>query len=187
MADPSTPSDGNLYVENMMLYRFTSLEIYSIDDLKKYHLVIDNNRIFQQVDKLESIVKYTKKTNKSDIVYKNNITVVLTGNSNIYNHGILGDNVESDGFEVYIDDLLYSEYRLGNKDVFETLRPTLVDYISEKAGLEIILTISNSLTGSRIGVFNQSGALLGESEPIGKGFRWLHILGVSTIKSYNFV
>jgi hypothetical protein len=85
-----------------------------------------------------------------------------------------------------------ARFELPGDSVFETLRPTIVDLIPENRGEEILLTVSDSNSGSRISVFSLEGKLLGSSDPIGRGFRWLHLLaaaefGIDNVKSIAVV
>lgn len=109
----------------------------------------------------------------------NGILVVLTGNSSEYPHGILGDTVESKGFSIYRGETLLHTYTLPAGSVFETLRPLIADIVPEHPGEELILTTSDREKGAKIQVFSLEGELLGESQAIGKAFRWLHILAAA--------
>ncbi len=107
--------------------------------------------------------------------------VILGDASNDYGHGILGDKIEPSGFSVYrISTGLQSvgKYKLPRGSVFETLRPTLAD-IDGDGIPEILLTVSNSQVGAAIHAFRLDGSPFAESDPIGLGNRWTHLLGAA--------
>jgi hypothetical protein len=184
--DYSTPQNGNLYIEGSIEFSPNRMEIYpNAEVLKKQNLVLEENRIYSNTIERRNIVN-TNKTKGSDKVWINQERyVILTGNSAEYPHGILGDSIESTGFEVYDGENLIVKYELPKGRVFETLRATIAEIVSENKGKEIILTSSDKENGSRVDIYSQSGELLGVSSPIGRGFRWLHILGVGRFDNSN--
>ena len=104
--------------------------------------------------------------------------LMLTNPSSRYPHGILGDRTEATGFTVVETDPipnLVHEYRLSGDDVFETLVPMWAD-IDSDGKEEIVLTKSNARSGSRLQIYADDGKLIGESDPIGLGFRWRHVI-----------
>jgi hypothetical protein len=175
----STPRDGNLYIEAFD-FSGNRTEVYSDHKvLEKRELLFGNNRIYAS-DREQKIDVYKNQTPGSDIVWIDEVTsVVLTGSTSDYPHGILGDRIESTGFAVYRDNNLISKYELPKGRVYETLRATVAELILENEGQEIILTSSDHFNGSRVDVYSLSGELLGVSDSIGRGFRWLHVLGVA--------
>ena len=178
--DLSTPKDGNLFTNTISPFIPGKMEMYDDDKiLNERNLVLRNERIYENV--LSGInIAIPNRTLNTDIVWINNETyVVLTGNSDRYPHGILGDKIESTGFAVYTDSKMVSSYELPTNRVFETLRPLAADIIPENPGSEIILTSSNDSEGARVEVYSQGGVLLGKSSSIGRGYRWLHILGAA--------
>lgn len=184
--DYSTPLDGNLTIklENPFIPdNITTYSDYTI--LDEHNISFKYSRIYRHIDRPDSIELHDKTIN-SDVVWVDDETyIILTGNSNSYPHNILGDSIESTGFKVYRNDKLYLEYNLPIGRVFETLRPLVADIILDNTGVEIILTSSDINNGSRVDVFSLSGELLSSSEPIGRGFRWLHVLGVMTQGEFN--
>lgn len=176
--DYSTPKDGNLLINDSSPFVPENMEIYNDDEvLVKRNLVLKNNRIYENVLG-EVSLDIPNRTLNTDIVWINNDTfVALTGNSERYLHGILGDKIESTGFEVYKNGQMTCKYELPNNSVFETLRPLIVELVPENPGKEIILTSSNEDDGARVEVYSQTGLLIGQSPPIGRGYRWLHVLG----------
>lgn len=178
--DPSTPMDGNLYRPLSSSFLLSNLVFYengsTLDD---HDLVLQNSRIYRERDSAFAQTPVNK-TSGTDIVYfEHDSFVVLTGETTEYPHGILGDKIESTGFEVYKKNRLIGRYRLPENRVFETLRPTIADISPKNPGPEIILTSSSGSEGARVDVFSLEGRLIGSSAAIGRGFRWLHVLGVA--------
>ncbi|MBT3275808.1 MAG: hypothetical protein HN368_21845 [Spirochaetales bacterium] len=182
--DPSTPDDGNLYREISGSFLPNNIVIYDNDSiLNESGIVIENDRLFRS-DKKDIDYAIKNRALGSDISWINDETfVVLTGNSDRYSHGILGDNVEATGFEVYDNSSQISNFEVPSNRVFETLRPLIADVIPENPGVEIILTSSNHLEGSRIEIYSQEGEFLGNSDSIGRGFRWLHVIAAAPFSS----
>lgn len=107
--------------------------------------------------------------------------LVLTGDSNQYQHGILGDRVEANGFAIIrIEDSPYilHQYNLSDQSVFETLQPIWIDINNDQIN-EIVITRSNLSSGAELQVYTEDGQLLASSAPIRKGFRWMHLLSVA--------
>ena len=107
--------------------------------------------------------------------------LVLTGNSTKYMHGILGDKVEADGFAI-IDTgkkpVVRSQFALKGSNVFETLMPVWTD-INLDNKREIILTKSDSRSGAQLQIYAEDGKLISSSDPIGRGFRWMHLIAAA--------
>lgn len=180
--DLSSPSNGNLYNQDGVGFSPSEVITYrKKSDLNSIGLTLIENRIYPTSYSKKN--KTTKdKTTGSDITTSvNGITVVLTGNSSWYPHGILGDKNESTGFKVFEDGNIIGEFQLDNGRVFETLRATIADIVPENSGDEILLTVSDKDSGARIEIYSLQGKFIGGSEPIGQGFRWLHILGVAPL------
>ena len=178
--DFSTPEDGNLFIDLASPFIPGQMEVYeNAAVLIEGHLILANDRIYGKAQNRINIDN-TERTLNTDIAWINDESyVVLTGESQNYPHGILGDKVESRGFEVYTRGLLAGKYELPDNRVFETLRPLIADIIPDNPGEEIILTSSNIDEGARVEVYSQKGEFIGNSDPIGRGYRWLHILGAA--------
>ena len=107
--------------------------------------------------------------------------LVLTGSSKKYNHGILGDTKEADGFAIIDTDkkpAVRHEFFLKGNNVFETLMPVWTD-INLDNKKEIILTKSDSRSGAQLQIYTEDGKLIASSDPIGKGFRWMHLIAAA--------
>lgn len=184
--DYSTPNNGNLTIDVINPFFPNNVTTYSdYTILKQKGFSYKFNRIYRFNETPET-VELASRTINSDITWIDNETyVILTGNSESYPHGILGDIIESNGFHIYRKDRLLVKYQLPKDRVFETLRPLIADLIPEHDGVEIILTSSDKRSGSRVDAFSLKGELLTSSKPIGQGFRWLHIIGVMSLGKSN--
>jgi len=180
--DPSTPADGNLYIRLSDPFIPGAAEVFDDDAvLRDRNIQRSNNRLYRGPKK-DADFFMEDRTAGTDVSWIDAETlVVLTGNSSRYGHGILGDNIEATGFRVYRNKKLSAEYELPRDRVFETLRPLVADIVPENPGVEIILTSSSQSEGSRIDVYSQNGKFIGNSRPIGRGFRWLHILAAAPL------
>ena len=178
--DPSTPNDGNLYIAQEGTFHPERITIYHNNQiLTDYQLTLDHNRIIKKNDVPSSTLPENATTGSNMAWINEKSYVILTGSSSRYQHGILGDTIESTGFEIYKNNSLTAKYELQYEEVFETLRPLTADVVLENPGPEIILTTSNQYTGSRIEIYSLNGILLGASDPIGRSYRWLHIIAAA--------
>jgi hypothetical protein len=179
--DPSTPIDGNLYIETTGSFLPKEIIVYSDDSiLHKRNILKVDGRLFSG-KRADTGINIGNRTSSSDISWIDSDTfAVLTGNSDRYSHGILGDRIEATGFAVYQSGSLTADFELPYSMVFETLRALIADVIPENPGAEVVLTSSNRVDGSRIEIYSQEGNFLGNSEAIGLGFRWLHIIAVAS-------
>lgn len=178
--DNSTPIDGNLLIETDGSFEGGTLSIFEdVSILDEHDIILENQRLYK-ADRKDSDFNIPQKAIGTDISWiDNNSFIVLTGNSNRYNHGILGDNIEPTGFKLYRNNRLINLFELPDERVFETLRPLVADVVPENPGVEIVLTSSNRQSGSRVELYSLDGLFLGASPSIGRGFRWLHILAVA--------
>jgi hypothetical protein len=109
--------------------------------------------------------------------------LLLTGNSSRYRHGILGDRIEATGFAIVETDpvpRVVNRFTLKDKSVFETLRPIWKDMDGD-GNPDIILTRSESRGGAGLQIYSQEGRLIAAGDPIGRGFRWLHLLAAGPL------
>ena len=93
-----------------------------------------------------------------------------------YAHAVLGDAIEA--ASITLVDTKVSPFQSKKiipeaGDVIEGIAPIWVD-IDQDGAREIIVTQSNQVDGARIVIYREDGSILAESEPIGKGFRWMH-------------
>jgi hypothetical protein len=100
----------------------------------------------------------------------------LSAPSGAYPHAVLGDALEATAItlvkvagEPSIERVIHVEAG----DVIEGIAPMWVD-LDRDGTREVIVTQSNAQTGARLVVYRESGDILTEAEPIGRGFRWRH-------------
>lgn len=112
------------------------------------------------------------------VVVLEDIAAVLADPTDIYPHGVLGDEVEAAAIE-WIDTCTGESgwIGIGEPDVIEGISPILVD-IDRDGQTEIIVTLSNSSDGARLAAFELDGTSAGQSEPIGQGNRWRNVAAV---------
>jgi len=180
--DPSTPKNGNLYSKHSLNLDQTNPKLYSINSLnEKKHPLFKNGRLFETIENMGAKIPKSIGINiGSDVVTTpEGYHVALTGNGNRYNHRIFGPKKEATGFVVIKNGQVTAKYELSGKRIFETLRPLIADIIPENPGSEILLTASDSDQGARLEIYSMTGAFIGSSEAIGKGYRWMHLLAVA--------
>jgi len=98
-----------------------------------------------------------------------------------YPHGVLGDSFEATAItliDTTLDPFEIKEIQIEAGDVVEGIAPLWVD-LDVDGKREIIVTQSNSRQGARIVVYSENGAVMAESDPIGQGFRWFHLLAAA--------
>ena len=105
--------------------------------------------------------------------------LVLTEPTNRYGHAVLGDEVEAAGFVVFDagSGTVTASRTLDAPAVFEAVVPMWADVDDDDVD-EIVLTVSDPDGGARIVVYEEDGSLLAEGPPIGRGFRWRHLIAV---------
>jgi hypothetical protein len=106
----------------------------------------------------------------------NNRLLILTQPTNRYDHGVLGDDMEAAGItliETKPEIRLVRTISIEAPDVIEGLSPIWAD-LDQDGVLDIIVTLSNNQSGSRIVAFREDGTMLAESSAIGTGYRWRH-------------
>ncbi len=112
---------------------------------------------------------------------ENGRLLFLSGPTTSYPHGVLGDAIEAT--KISLVDTLFHPFSTNNiqiagGEVIEGIAPIWVD-IDDDGSREIIVTQSTQALGSRIVVYREDGSLFAQGEPIGQGFRWLHVLAVA--------
>ncbi|MEJ2757212.1 MAG: hypothetical protein P8046_01910 [Anaerolineales bacterium] len=106
--------------------------------------------------------------------------LALVAPSDVYQHGILGDEVEAKG--VALVSIGEGVNRLGifSDQVIEGIAPIWTD-LNTDGIREILLTLSNRQSGAQLVVMNQEGEIIAQGEPIGTGYRWRHQIAVAPI------
>jgi hypothetical protein len=107
----------------------------------------------------------------------------LSNPSSDYPHGVLGDALEARSITLIDPNrkpVKIKEFKIDPADVIEGIAPLWVD-LDGDSKREIIVTQSNINVGARIVVYNQEGEVIAQSDPIGQGFRWLHLIAATQI------
>ena len=103
----------------------------------------------------------------------------LTGATERYGHGILGDRIEASGVGIERADGKFLYFELGRDSVFEDRRARLYDLDGDGAD-EIIVVQTFLATGAALTVLEASGdalELAAVAKPIGRANRWLNPAG----------
>jgi hypothetical protein len=107
--------------------------------------------------------------------------LLLTDASESYPHGVLGDRIEARTITMLrtkpMVEVIWSA-RLPNNDVVEGIAPIWSDLDGDGVR-EILVTVSNSRSGARLIVFNDSGEPAAYGPAVGQGSRWRHQLAVA--------
>ena len=107
--------------------------------------------------------------------------LLLTGRTQDYSHGILGDTIEAQSVTLIKTSPVASAdpiISLRKGSVIEGTAPIWSDLNGD--GLrEIILTVSDRNRGSRFVVFDEDGFLTATGPAVGRGFRWRHQIAVA--------
>lgn len=103
----------------------------------------------------------------------------LTGATERYAHGILGDRIEASGVGIERADGKFLYFELGADSVFEDRRARLVDFDGD--GVDEIVVVKSYLNaGAALAVLevgDEALELVAEVEPIGQSNRWLNPAG----------
>ena len=115
------------------------------------------------------------------LVDDDNRLVVLTEPTNRYDHGIAGDELEASAIalvEMEPEIHVIQTFTIEAHDVIEGISALWAD-IDNDGERDIIVTLSNKKSGSRIAAYREDRTLLAESDPIGLGHRWRHQIAVT--------
>jgi hypothetical protein len=99
--------------------------------------------------------------------------VALTDATERYPHGVLGDEQEAASMTIRRPDGSVHVLNIEGDAVIEGQAPIAADLDGDGID-ELIVTISDRTTGARLRAYSLDGMQIGESEPIGQGFRWRH-------------
>ena len=102
--------------------------------------------------------------------------LVLTGPTDRYPHGVLGDRIEATAITlVETAPTLREVLKIPVPDgfVIEGIAPIWAD-IDGVPGREIITTLSNARQGAQVVVFDESGNRVASGPAVGRGSRWRH-------------
>jgi hypothetical protein len=106
---------------------------------------------------------------------------ILTDSTDEYDHGVLGDSLEARSVSWIEVSSEFKELRRVEPpggEVIEGIRPLLGD-LDGDGRLETIVTLSDYTGGARYAVLSPEGEFIGESSPIGQGYRWRHQIAVA--------
>jgi hypothetical protein len=107
--------------------------------------------------------------------------LLLTGATDRYDHGVLGDAIEGSSvtmIETSGSPRIVTTIAVTAPDVIENVAPIWVD-LDGDGTREIVVTVSNDTQGAREIVFSETGAQLAAGPAIGRGNRWRHQLAVA--------
>lgn len=101
--------------------------------------------------------------------------LVLTGATDRYAHGVVGDELEATSVTLFDLEAETAAriVEVAADQVIEGVAPIWADVDGDGAR-EVIVTISTAAEGARVTVFDETGRIVAESEPIGRGGRWRH-------------
>jgi hypothetical protein len=107
--------------------------------------------------------------------------LLLTGPTNRYSHGVLGDSLEASQItlvETSGTPSVILNITLEEDKVIEGISPIWAD-LNGDGDFEIIVTVSDSENGAQIRAYNEDGNLIAEGLAIGQGYRWRHQIAVA--------
>lgn len=110
------------------------------------------------------------------VIAEDGSRVALTGPTDRYPHGALGDTIEAASVDIQRPDGRWERTIFGDTEVIEGLSPLLAD-LDGDGGSEVVVTVSSMDAGARLLAAALDGSRTVLSEPIGQGFRWLHQIG----------
>jgi hypothetical protein len=106
--------------------------------------------------------------------------LLFTGPTDRYQHGVLGDTIEA-GSITLINTLPKPAISMTihfSPKVAEGIAPIWAD-LDKDGTREIIVTLSDENQGAQIVIYNENGELTAASAPIGRGYRWRHMLAAA--------
>jgi hypothetical protein len=107
--------------------------------------------------------------------------LLMTGPTERYGHGVLGDGLEAAGVTLVETDptpRVALTISIPEPDVIEGTAPIWTDLTGD-GRREIIVTVSNAEQGAQLVVFNEAGEQIAAGPTIGRGFRWRHQLAAA--------
>lgn len=107
--------------------------------------------------------------------------LLLANPTNRYPHGVLGDELEATTLLVLETNpipQIVAQITAPEPQVMEGLIPLWADLTGDGVR-EIILTFSDETQGAQVVVFNEQGAKMGQSDPLGQGQGWRNTAAVA--------
>jgi hypothetical protein len=106
---------------------------------------------------------------------------VLSGATDRYAHGALGDNIEAAFVSIvstFGTPRVIGRVGVAAGRVIEGIAPIWTDVNGDREP-ELIVTVTDGADGARINAYGPSGELVAEGPPIGRGYRWRHQIAVA--------
>ncbi|WP_319509023.1 hypothetical protein [uncultured Methanolobus sp.] len=107
--------------------------------------------------------------------------LLLTGPTEDYKHGVLGDSVEASSVtlvETATTPSIAKVIDVPEGDVVEGIAPIWTDFDGDGIR-EILVTLSNAEDGARLVVFDEDGNIIASGPAAGNGYRWRHQIAVA--------
>lgn len=107
--------------------------------------------------------------------------LLLTGPTEDYRHGVLGDSLEASSItliETAGTPSIAKVIDIPEGDVIEGIAPLWTDLDGDGIR-EIIVTLSNANEGARLVVFDENGTIVASGPSAGTGYRWRHQIAVA--------
>jgi len=105
------------------------------------------------------------------------VGATLAGPTDRYPHGVLGDELEASKLDIWTDYGARRIVELPEHEVIEGIS-AITAQLADDGAYGFLVTVSDAQDGARLRAYDEWGAVMGESAPIGRGFRWLHQIGV---------
>lgn len=156
----------------------TSKQVETIAD----YIILANGDLQIKMDNQTSILEIDALPDGQIIQDESQRLLILSNPNNQYQHGILGDVLEASSVTIvqFSDQpAVISKFSVPEDWVIESILPIWSDWDGD-GEREIVLTLSNSTSGSKLVLYDENGNVLAESLPIGKGFRWRHALDIAS-------
>lgn len=100
-----------------------------------------------------------------------------------YAHAVLGDDVEYKALHLLIPTstgTLPATLELPEGQVYEDIAPRCGDLTGDGED-EIVAVISDARVGARLAVYSKKTGPIGQTPPIGQGYRWLAPVGIADV------
>jgi len=159
----ASPLSNSIIVSGKLIYIASNGDLVSVSDSAQARLPINampDSRI---------------------LVDDQNRVLILSGPTDRYDHGILGDAIDASAINLIETEpelRVLQTITIDAPDVIEGISAIWAD-IDNDGARDIIVTLSNNRGGSRIAAYREDGTLLAESDPIGLGHRWRHQIAVA--------
>ena len=101
----------------------------------------------------------------------------LAGPTDRYAHGVLGDEIEASALAIGSDVGPGVRVELDGPEVIEGISAIAAE-LSDNGPFGFLVTVGDADVGARLRAYDEDGAAIAESDPIGQGYRWLHQIGV---------